>query len=361
MITCDRPAMKITIFIFVVIFTCSAFLIRDSRSAEESLTKERTTYQLIADETQIEVAEDGSRRLTAHGNARLTYAIDNRTWQLSADSIDYIESHKDKSIISQTARAFGDIAVSGPDLIVNASGEISVDFIARQLTCSDPDTHITFPTGEMLTDHMVVSVLESNNEEPDLLISTGKRTEGNYILSHDQSVSEPQRDDKQASIFGSLVFDFAQINIKTKDTSLRIVNGEPYRLDCPGSTVISSSINKMTLPACAITFNPPVLTGSSGVKIEIGDIASIEAVNFSFTYPPDGGMELKLDSLCNENDPALLTNTELPTSVIIRYSMGTFYASGLIVKVDPDGKRYIKASGRTKLEMRLGEIIELGE
>jgi len=128
--------------------------------------------------------------------------------------------------------------------------------------------------------------------------------------------------------------------------------GKPVKLECPEETVVTSSLNKLVLPSCEITFSPPTLRSRSGAEVNIGEETEITAGELTLIYPLEGGMFLELKGrggfeggVCGSGCP------KIPTLVTVRHVIGEFTAGSITVTISPEGDKKVTAMGGTRLVM----------
>jgi hypothetical protein len=286
--------------------------------------------------------QSNSRFFHATGNVHLTYIAGPYTWQLSAGEVDYTETHANDVVTAQTATARNNVQVSGPGVTIATPGVVDVDFLAQHLTSEGPDITLTFEGGDITTDRLDVAQTQTSAGVTDITVKTFQHTSATYTLDK-RAPTSAATSATQASVFGSLAFDFSRITLDTERTTVLVRDGKPVRLDCPDPTTIASPTNTVHMPSCSITFDPPTVTGSNGVEIGIGNATTVHAASFVFTYPPDGGMSMDLTG-----DPS--------SQVTVTNQQGTFYADEITVSLSPSGAKRIQASGHTRLEMPMGEL-----
>jgi hypothetical protein len=308
-------------------------------------------YSLDGDEVTIE--GDGERSLHAVGNVRLDFVWDGDPWSLSAGELDLVETmDEDGEPTGQTAYAEGNIEIHGPDITFTAPGAIDVDLIARHMQSDSQDIHIIFPGGDLTTNRLEVTESTDSEGQSVMQVDTAESTIVNYDLSESDIYSGTQSTAQEESVFGSLRFDFSTITMETASTSMEIVDNTPVRLDCPDTTTVTTSTNTLSMPSCALTFNPPTLEGDDGVELSIGEDTRVEAGSLILTYPPEGGMFVRFSGI-----PADESQTsDLPERVTIHNPAGTFSAACITIEVRQDGTNRIHATGSACFEIPLTSI-----
>jgi hypothetical protein len=351
-----------TFHVAIILFVLSALL---PVYAQQNGISKNGSYNISGDNVYAETDDSGTRHLKADGNVHLTYVTADSTWQLSADAIEYVEKTENKIVIVQTAEASGNVEIAGPGIAVTTPGNVSVDILAGKLVCDGDSIHATFENGEITTSHLEITMVVTPEGKQQYTVDTSVHTTGSYTLTKEYLPGVVASGNSQSSLFGALDFDFAEINLDTTRTTLLIVDGDPVRLDCPEPSVITSASNKLTLPSCGITFNPTVLSGADGVQIDIGEAeVVIKAGSFRFSYPPEGGMYMELS--CSPTAPSGTDNAVdpavcMPDRVTITHGTAVFYADVLTVRVTKDGAKRVEASGNTKLETTMGELMQSGD
>ena len=346
---------------YVLAILAISALSTSSLMAQEPSLSPPAKYNLSGDNLLIENDESGGRHVRAEGNVHLVYVLGDDVWQLSAGTVDYVESTVQTEIIAQEATASGDVEISGPGITVSTPGAIDVDFLQRNLRSSTGRTTAVLRNSEITTDNLEIVQNESPSGETELTVKTSGYTNATYTLNQGTQASTRSQGVTSGGIFGSLDFDLSRISIETRRTILLVRNGEPVRLDCPDQSVITSSTNKFTLPSCSIDFNPTVLTGGDGVEIEVAGSALVKAGSFRFGYPPEGGMFMELScspsapsgQLGDQVDPSMC----LPDRVTITQGDAVFYADSILLSVKPDGSRRIEARGGTRLEIAVSDLM----
>jgi hypothetical protein len=350
--------------LYILILSISIAALQGPRSfAQTPASTSPAQYTIHGDNLVIESSGSGSTHVRADGNVHLTYTLGPDSWQLSADTVEYVESTVSGEIVEQTAVAEGDVSVAGPGITAQTPGSFQLDLLARRLVSEGDTVHVTLPNGEITTGY--VEMVETfANGYSFINVQTARRTSLSYDLTKETLPSMSQASGSQ-SIFGSLDFSFGHISLETDSTHLLIRDGEPIKLDSLSATTIESDTNTLTSPAFFMSFDPPTLTCSDGVEIRIGEDVVVRTLNFNAVYPPEGGLTVDLEG--KSVAPAGMTEAmiipifEPPDQVTIIHPAGTFYADKITFKISPEGSRRIDANGHTKLEMPMGELMQTSQ
>jgi hypothetical protein len=259
--------------------------------------------------------------------------------------------------VHQVAHAEGDIFATGPDVALTAPGALTVDLVERRMQSDSSDIHFTFPGGDLTADRLEVVETVEDDQPATLFVNTARRTILNYSLSESSIYSDNGIPEPGGSVFGSLRFDFSFVAMETERTTLEIIDGEPVRLECPDPTTITTATNTLTMPSCALAFDPPSLTGDTGVELAIGEDTRVEAASLILTYPPEGGMYVQFSGIpaSNSESPGFESAT-LPERVTIYNPAGTFSAACITIEVREDGTNRIHATGSACFEIPLATI-----
>ncbi|MFH1516170.1 MAG: hypothetical protein ABIG42_12015, partial [bacterium] len=160
------------------------------------------------------------------------------------------------------------------------------------------------------------------------------------------------KEESSGNIFGSLRFDFSQITIDTERTSLIVVDGELVSLECPDPTYVTTAENTLTMPSCALTFNPPSLNVTEGIELLVGDETKVDAGSLILSYPDEGNMFVQFsgDASFNPDNPEIYEGMPLVT---ITHPAGIFSAACITIFVHDDGTHRIEANGTACFEIPL--------
>lgn len=305
-------------------------------------------YTLDGDTVFIEEDESGARHFYAEGNVVLTYIIEGESWILEAGKVEFIEEVDSDGVpVARTAIAEEDVLISGQSISISTPGTLNLDILENRIETDSPDIHVWFPNGKLVTEHLLIY-----EDSPDhYFVETSISTEATYILS-ESPLPSAGRTERSGSIFGDLTFDFSEITIETERTRLELIDGEPYRLDCPDTTIVTSNGNTIRLPVSHLTFAPPTLQADNGAELLIDPDIRVSSDLLTLTYPESGGMEVIFTGLCAANPEGPFADQR----VVVSHPAGIFSSDVLEILVDENGTHRIHATGCASFEIPLGSI-----
>jgi hypothetical protein len=183
--------------LIILLFLSPAF-------AQQNGISKNGSYTISGDNVFGETDDAGVRHVKADGNVHLTYVTGNSTWQLSSDSIEYIEQTKDKAVVVQTADASGNVEISGPGITVTTPGNVSADILAGKLVCDGNSIHAIFENGKINTNHLEITITTTPEGRQKFIVDTSVHTTGSYILTKEYLPGVAASSNSQSSLFGAL-------------------------------------------------------------------------------------------------------------------------------------------------------------
>jgi len=320
-------------------------------------------YNLDGDDIRIDYFEQGISRFIADGSVTLVYAFENTRWSLAADHVELnaVTENMD-SAMPLTATASGNVCLTDGTVVFTTDGKLYIDFNKRLIASDSDQVFMEFEFGTLTTGN--IRIMEFLEGDPDNLISriivqTCGDTAAYIELADSDLVDDTILASTSQSMFGSLTFDFSEVDITTTDAKFEIVNGEPSCLDFPNPTVAASSETELVMPSCGITFDPPTLVGNDGVELSMGEETSVTADFLTIVYPISSAsfMDVEFRGLCSPPFPEL---TPVPEQrVTISHPDGTFTANIIRITLNMDGTRKVFATGCASFEVFVEDLEEV--
>jgi len=325
-------------------------------------------YNLDGDDIFIDYYETGISKFTADGNVSLMYSFDGTTWSLSADHVELTASTENNdNAIPLNAVADGNVFMTDGAMSFTTDGRIDIDFSKRLIESESESVIIEFRDGTVTTENISIQeVSEGTGDNPTTrdFIQTFGQTNATIRLADSGFLGDTALSNPSGSMFGSLTLNFSEVEIETTDSTMEMVNGDPFMISFPNRTTVMSSDNTLTMPSCEITFDPPTLKGNEGVELSVGEDTSVVADFLNLIYPQTGNnfMYVEFIGLCSPPYPDIVPVPDQRVKIL--NPDGTFTADIITITINRDGTRRIVATGCASFEMylqNLEEIVDSGD
>jgi len=322
-------------------------------------------YNLDGDDILIDYYETGISKFTADGNVSLMYTFDGTTWTLSTDHVELTASTENNDHANPlNAVADGNVFMTDGAMSFTTDGRIDIDFNKRLIESDSESVIIEFRDGTVTTENISIQeVTEGTGDNLTTMdfIQTFGQTNATIRLADSGFLDGNAFSNTTGSMFGSLTLNFSEVEIETTDSTMEMVNGDPFKISFPNQTVVMSSDNTLAMPSCEITFDPPTLKGNDGVELSVGEDTSVVADFLNLIYPQTGNnfMYVEFIGLCSPPYPEIVPIPE--QRVIILNPDGTFTADIITITINRDGTRRIVATGCASFEMYLQNLEKIAK